>query len=82
MHNEEGEIIYIGKSRNIRKRLNQHFTNESHKAKKMRQDIAAVSYELTGNELLALLKENDEIKKNKPKYNRACLLYTSDAADE
>lgn len=71
MHNEEGEIIYIGKSRNIRKRLNQHFTNESHKAKKMRQDIAAVSYELTGNELLALLKENDEIKKNKPKYNRA-----------
>lgn len=71
MHNEEGEIIYIGKSRNIRKRLNQHFTNESHKAKKMRHDIAAVSYELTGNELLALLKENDEIKKNKPKYNRA-----------
>ena len=71
MHNEEGEIIYIGKSRNIRKRLNQHFTNESYKAKKMRHDIAAVSYELTGNELLALLKENDEIKKNKPKYNRA-----------
>jgi len=71
MHNEEGDIIYIGKSRNIRKRLNQHFTNDSQKSKKMRHDIAAVSYELTGNELLALLKENDEIKKNKPKYNRA-----------
>ncbi|MGO1586202.1 MAG: exonuclease domain-containing protein, partial [Mesonia sp.] len=71
MHNEAGDIIYIGKSNNIRKRLNQHFTNDSHKSKNMRQEIAAVSYELTGNELLALLKENDEIKKNKPKYNRA-----------
>lgn len=71
MHNEASDIIYIGKSNNIRKRINQHFTNDSHKSKNMRQEIVALSYELTGNELLALLKENDEIKKNKPKYNRA-----------
>jgi DNA polymerase-3 subunit epsilon len=37
----------------------------------MRNSIADISYELTGSELIALLKESHEIKKNKPRYNRA-----------
>jgi excinuclease UvrABC nuclease subunit len=32
-------------------------------------EVFAVSYEETGSELVALLKESEEIKKNKPKYN-------------
>lgn len=71
LHNEEGEIIYIGKSKNIRKRVNQHFTNDHHKAKEVQKEVASVSYEATGNELIALLKENEEIKQNRPKYNKA-----------
>lgn len=71
LHNNEGEIIYIGKSKNIRKRINQHFTNDHHKAKEVQREVASVSFEATGNELFALLKENEEIKHNKPKYNRA-----------
>lgn len=71
IHNEEGKVIYIGKSRNIKKRLNQHFTKDNPKSKQIQREVASVSYETTGNELLALLKENAEIKKNKPKYNRA-----------
>ncbi len=71
LHNEEGDIIYIGKSRNIRKRVNQHFTNDHPKAKEMQKEVSTVSYEATGNELFALLKENQEIKQNKPKYNKA-----------
>ncbi|MDT0650752.1 exonuclease domain-containing protein [Autumnicola edwardsiae] len=71
LHNEHGEIIYIGKSKNIRKRVNQHFTNDHHKAKEMQKEVASVSYEACGNELIALLKENQEIKQNKPKYNKA-----------
>lgn len=70
-HDENGEIIYVGKSRNIRKRVNQHFTNDNPKSKEMQRKVASVSYELTGNELIALLKENQEIKQLKPKYNRA-----------
>ncbi len=70
-HDENGEIIYVGKSRNIRKRVNQHFTNENAKSREMQRKVASVSYELTGNELIALLKENQEIKEIKPKYNRA-----------
>lgn len=70
-HNENGDIIYVGKSRNIRKRVNQHFTNDNPKSREMQKNVASVSYELTGNELIALLKENQEIKQIKPKYNRA-----------
>ncbi|TVZ25350.1 DNA polymerase-3 subunit epsilon [Gillisia sp. Hel_I_86] len=71
LHNDEGEIIYIGKSKNIRKRINQHFTNDHHKSKEIQKDVASVSFEATGNELIALLKEHEEIKQNKPKYNKA-----------
>lgn len=70
LHNEEGEIIFIGRSRNIRKRVNQHFTNDHPKAKEIQKATFSVSYEITGNELIALLKENEEIKINKPKYNK------------
>jgi DNA polymerase-3 subunit epsilon len=71
MHNEEHDIIYIGKSRNIKKRLLQHFTNDNKRSKQMQLEVAHMSYELTGNDLLAQLKESEEIKRNKPKYNRA-----------
>ena len=71
MHDRDGNVIYIGKSKNIRKRIIQHFTNSSHKSKKMQQLVASVSYELTGSELVALLKESEEIKRNKPIFNRA-----------
>ena len=71
MHNENGDIIYIGKSKNIKKRLNQHFTNDNRKSRRIQEEVVSVSYEITGSELLALLKESEEIKVNKPKYNRA-----------
>ena len=71
LHDEDGEIIYIGKSKNIKKRINQHFTNDHAKAREMQKEVSSVSYESTGNELIALLRENQEIKNNKPKYNRA-----------
>lgn len=71
MHNVNGTIIYIGKSKNIKKRITQHFTGDNRKSKKIQEDVAAVTYEETGSELLALLKENEEIKRNKPVFNRA-----------
>jgi DNA polymerase-3 subunit epsilon len=71
MHRADGEIIYIGKSRNIKKRINQHFTNSNPKSKKIQSQVTAVTYETTGSELVALLKESEEIKRNKPIFNRA-----------
>jgi DNA polymerase-3 subunit epsilon len=71
MHKADGEIIYIGKSKNIKNRVNQHFTSTAPKSKKMQLQVAAVTFEATGSELVALLKESEEIKRNKPIFNRA-----------
>ena len=71
IHKEDGEIIYIGKSKNIKKRINQHFTGTNPKSKKIQALVTAVTFEATGSELVALLKESEEIKRNKPILNRA-----------
>ena len=71
IHNEKGNLIYIGKSRNIKKRVNQQFTGTSTKCKKIQAEVFTVTYDETGSELIALLKESEEIKINKPIYNRA-----------
>ncbi len=71
LYNEKNELLYVGKSVNIHKRVNQHFTNPSSKSKALQKLTEEVSYEKTGNELMALLKENEYIKKLQPKYNRA-----------
>lgn len=71
IHKSNGDIVYIGKSKNIKKRINQHFTGQNPKSKKIQREVATVSYESTGSELIALLKESEEIKRNKPIYNRA-----------
>lgn len=66
------ELIYIGKSIHIKKRVEQHLKNvKTNKAKEMRQRITSIDHELTGSELIALLRESEEIKENQPVYNRA-----------
>jgi DNA polymerase-3 subunit epsilon len=70
--NEAGDLIYIGKSRNLQQRINTHLSNNTtNRAMEMRDQIADIDWELTGSELIALLKESWEIKKNKPVFNRA-----------
>ncbi|PVW16542.1 exonuclease domain-containing protein [Marixanthomonas spongiae] len=71
MHRDDGKIIYIGKSKNIKKRLTQHFTSDNRKSKRIQKEVASVSYEKTGSDLIAQLKESEEIKSNRPVYNRA-----------
>lgn len=71
IYKENGDLIYIGKSRNMKKRLNQHFTGSNRKSKKLQREAFTITYEETGSELIALLKECQEIKVNKPVYNRS-----------
>ncbi|MBN1117935.1 MAG: GIY-YIG nuclease family protein [Bacteroidales bacterium] len=71
-YNDKHDLIYIGKSKNLHTRVLSHFRNtKSKKAIEMRNAIADLDYELTGNDLIAQLKESAEIKQNKPVYNRA-----------
>ncbi len=71
IHDESGQIIYIGKSKNIKHRVNQHLTKTDRKSKKIQLLVKSVTYEATGSELVALLKESEEIKRKSPKLNRA-----------
>lgn len=72
LYNNLKDIIYIGKSKNLKKRILSHFSNnQSKRAIEMQIQIADIYYEQTGNELIALLLESEEIKKHKPKFNRA-----------
>ena len=70
IYNKDGIIIYIGKSKNIKNRVNQHLTGLTKKSINIQLEINSVSYESCGNELIALLKESEEIKLHKPKFNK------------
>jgi DNA polymerase-3 subunit epsilon len=71
-HDENGNILYVGKSVNIRSRVMSHLSNNDHKREiELREKTNSVSYELTGSDLVASLLESDEIKKLKPVFNRS-----------
>lgn len=71
LHDERGEVLYVGKSLNIQKRLFEHFADMTPKGEKLRQGVTSIGYEITGGELAALLLESAEIKRLQPRVNRA-----------
>lgn len=70
-HDKSGDLVYIGKSINIKKRVMEHFANTTSKAAVLQKNVHEISYEVTGSELVALLKESHEIKYHHPYVNRA-----------
>ncbi len=70
MHDKDGEIIFLGKSSNMKKRVNQHFTRNGGRGRQLQKATKKVSFEKTGSELVALLKENEELARNRPKFNQ------------
>lgn len=70
-HDKEGKVIYVGKAIDIRSRVTSHFSASDKRSKSLhfKNEIHHVSFELCGNELIALLHENHEIKRLWPKYN-------------
>ncbi|MEN9700539.1 MAG: hypothetical protein RLZZ301_1737 [Bacteroidota bacterium] len=71
LYNEFNQLIYVGKSIHIKKRIEQHLRHhKTAKGLRMRQDICRVEYELTGSELIAMLLESELIKLHQPIYNR------------
>lgn len=70
-HDAEGNMIYIGKSIDVRKRVQQHFAAKERKEIKLQLLTKTVSFENTGSELIALLRESELIKQHQPKFNRA-----------
>lgn len=68
---QKGKIIYVGKAKNIKKRVLGHFYDKKTKEITLCAETTSLDFEETGNELIALLKESAEIKHHYPKYNSA-----------
>lgn len=68
---KDGNILYIGKSKNMYNRALSHFNSKETKGKRLLNQLMNVDFILTGAELPALLLESEEIKKHFPPFNRA-----------
>ncbi len=70
-HDENGGVIYVGKSLNIKKRVMNHFSKTTSKSNTIFRYVRDISFEITGSELVSLLLESYEIKRLQPFINRA-----------
>ena len=69
---EESILVYVGKAKNLRKRVSSYFFKQSQfnrKTEKLVSEIKNIEYTITNSEFDALLLENNFIKQNQPKYN-------------
>ena len=71
MKNIEGDIIYVGKAKNLKKRVSQYFSNKKTdiKTEHLVSKIKDFETIVVNNEVEAFLLENNLIKNYKPKYN-------------
>lgn len=71
MYNQQQEVIYVGKAKQLKKRLSSYFRKDvgSVKTKALVKQICAIDVTVTHTEGEALILENNYIKKYQPKYN-------------
>ena len=69
--NDSGVIIYVGKAKNLKRRVSSYFNKEQQtlKTKLLVSKIADIKYVVVNSETDALLLENNLIKQHKPRYN-------------
>ncbi|ULC58668.1 GIY-YIG nuclease family protein [Flaviramulus sp. BrNp1-15] len=68
--NKKGKIIYVGKAKDIKKRVLSHFYSKTKKSLAMCRETAHIDFALSGTELIALLMEDAAIKQHYPEYNQ------------
>ena len=70
MKDKDGRIIYVGKAKDLRKRVTSYFlANRGAKTAALVRKVVTIEYIITGNEYEALVLENNLIKKYSPHYN-------------
>jgi DNA polymerase-3 subunit epsilon len=70
-HDQKGKVIYVGKAKNIRNRVNSHFSNNSDSRQKQNfvRNTHAITFQPTATELMAAILESTEIKRLWPQFN-------------
>jgi DNA polymerase-3 subunit epsilon len=72
-HDSKGKVIYVGKASNLQKRVRSHFSNNKpgHQKQEFLRNIYSITFQPSGNELVAFLLECAEIKRLWPAHNRS-----------
>lgn len=71
LSNQYDNVLYVGKAKDIKKRIFQHFRKITVKSNKIINHVHKLHYKETGSELIALLLELYEIKSLRPEFNKA-----------
>lgn len=72
MHKADGEVIYVGKAKNLKNRVKQYFSSSYKKTTKIEQMVMNIDYFeyiVVDNELESLILESNLIKEYRPRYN-------------
>lgn len=67
-HNKEGKIIYIDNDTNISNKARQILTGKGKRTRLLQLKTETISYEITGNDIISLVKAQNEIKLNQPEF--------------
>ncbi len=67
---KKGKVIYVGKAKDIKKRVLSHFYSKTKKSLEMVRETRDIDFEISGSELIALLMEDAAIKHHFPLYNK------------
>jgi len=72
-HDQKGKVVYVGKAKNLKSRVNGHFSSAlvSKQKQNFIAKIHSFSYERCGTELMAAIFEDAEIKRLWPEFNKA-----------
>ncbi|MBD3611329.1 MAG: GIY-YIG nuclease family protein, partial [Hydrogenovibrio crunogenus] len=71
MYDASGQIIYVGKAKNLKRRVSSYFKkrHEEIKTETLVSQVASIEVTVTDTESEALILENTLIKRHKPRYN-------------
>lgn len=72
-HDQKGKVVYVGKAKNLKSRVNGHFSSglTSRQKQNFISRIHSFTYERCGTELMAAIFEDAEIKRLWPEFNKA-----------
>ena len=70
-HDQKGKVVYVGKAKNIKSRVNSHFSNNSDSRQKQNfiKQVYSITFQPTATELMATILESTEIKRLWPIFN-------------
>lgn len=69
-HRYNGDVIYVGKDQNIKKHVNQVFLRSTKRHQAMVKEMKSLTFDVTGSELIARIKYQEELQIHRPRFNK------------